>query len=357
MGPVPPPYGGISVHLSRLVPLLEQAGLTVGVLNHFASTEERFVVGALNRNPLNYYLLPKRFRARIVHYHHSRWPQLVALALGKRGSEAHYMLTLHAGDLQKHFPQLRSRIPLVSTITRWALRRFDTVITVDPEIADIIRAEVGDRRVELLPAFVDFGGDEAGSYEPEIETFLASGPTLVVAAYGVQFLPTGEELYGLDTVVDAFIDLAPDYAELRLAIFLARAPTRSKARGHLAGLERRLEDAGLGERVLVVFGLPLVPAFRDSSLFVRPTRAEGDAVSVREAQRAGVPVVASDVVSRPEGVLVFPTGNGADLSAALRTVLEGGHDVQRPVVDGGAAGDEAFADKLVALYRDELEAE
>ena len=43
--------GGIAVHLARLVPKLQRAGLNVGVLNHFRSTAMPFVVGALNKNP------------------------------------------------------------------------------------------------------------------------------------------------------------------------------------------------------------------------------------------------------------------------------------------------------------------
>src|SRR6266567_1507749 len=86
LGPVPPPFGGVSVHVSRLVPLLKEVGLRVGVLNHFDSTEPDYVLGALKRNPLNYYRLPKKLSARVVHYHHSRWSTLVAVALGRRTS-------------------------------------------------------------------------------------------------------------------------------------------------------------------------------------------------------------------------------------------------------------------------------
>src|SRR5919106_3411277 len=114
LGPVPPPFGGISVHVGRLVPLLERAGWNVAVLNHFRSTENSYVVGALNRNPLNYFRLPRKFRARLVHYHHSGWLHLVALALGmKRSVAARYVATIHAGTMQDHLPQLVSRHSVV----------------------------------------------------------------------------------------------------------------------------------------------------------------------------------------------------------------------------------------------------
>jgi glycosyltransferase involved in cell wall biosynthesis len=355
LGPIPPPFGGISVHLSRLVPRLQHAGFKVGVLNHFGSTSMPFVVGALSRNPINYYRLPRKFRARIVHYHHSRWAHLVALALGKGNSSARYILTLHAGNVEKHFPELISRKPFVSGITRWALRRFDTVICVNPKIATLVERYLdGTQRLEVLPAFLEFPDHEPEEYDPGIETFLQSGRVLVVAAYGLQFLPDGEELYGVDTVVEAFSTLGHERDDLRLMIFLARQPFRGKARRHLTQLERRLEEAGVRDRALIVFGRPLVPAFRPNVVFVRPTRAEGDALSVREAQRAGIPVVASDVVGRPAGVVSFSAGDVTQLGAALRAVLDGalwqssGAD---PNALDEALGD--FSERLIDIYRSE----
>ena len=190
LGPVPPPFGGISVHLSRLVPKLESAGFKVGVLNHFRSTAMPFVVAALSKNPVNYYRVPKKFRTRIVHYHHARWPHLVALALGKGNSRARYILTLHAGDIEEHFGELVSTAPFVGRITRWALRRFDTVICVDAKIASLVREQLNGQRVEVLPAFLDSPEEAAGEYEATIESFFTSGRVLVVAAYGVQFSRT-----------------------------------------------------------------------------------------------------------------------------------------------------------------------
>jgi glycosyltransferase involved in cell wall biosynthesis len=357
LGPIPPPFGGISVHLSRLVPILEEAGFTVAVLNHFESADMRFVVGVLNRNPLRYYRLPKRFPARIVHYHHSRWVHLVAVALGKRNSDARYVMTLHAGDIQKHFPQLTSRVPCVSRLTHWALRRFETVIAVDPTIGSILRSHLDGQHVEVLPAFLESGDHESRTYEPPVEAFLRAGRVVVVAAYGVQFLPDGGELYGLDTAVEAFTTLAADRQDLRLALFIARRPSARKARRHLAKLERRLEEGGVRDRTLIVFGLPLVPALRQNTIFLRPTRAEGDAVSVREALQARVPVLASDVVPRPAGVVSFPVGNVEELCRMLADFL---NDPPAPTSGFPGSGNDAllgrqFLDGLISIYRTELE--
>jgi glycosyltransferase involved in cell wall biosynthesis len=353
LGPVPPPFGGVSAHVSRLVPLLERVGLKVGVLNHFGSTDMPFVVAALNRNPINYYRIPKKFRARIVHYHYSGWSELVTLALARRSSGERYILTLHGGAIYR---PLRSKMPMVSRITWWALRRFDTIIAVDPNVASFVESRLDKPRIEVVPAFLESGNDSPAGYDAPIEAFLDSGRVLVVAAYGVQFLGDGREVYGLDVVVQAFTTLARDRTDLRLAIFLARRQLGPRPRRHLARLERRLQQAGLRDRSLIVFGLPLLPALRSNAVFVRPTRAEGDAVSVREAQSVGVPVVASDVVPRPSGVVVFPTDDVGRLCEALRAVLDHSDQPTRVSMSGNKDQRlaEPFLDTLVRLYRSEL---
>lgn len=353
LGPVPPPFGGVSAHVSRLVPLLERAGFAVGVLNHFGSTDVPFVVAALNRNPINYYRIPKKFRVRIVHYHYSGWSELVTLAFARRRSGARYIVTLHGGAIYR---PLRSKVPMVRRITWWALRRFDTIITVDPNVASFIKSDVDKQRIEVVPAFLEPGSDSHAGYDAQIEAFLDSGRVLVVAAYGVQFLDDGRELYGLDLVAQAFTTLARDREDLRLAIFLARRQPGPKPRRYLARLKRRLEEAGLGDRALIVFGLPLLPALRSNAVFVRPTRAEGDAVSVREAKSAGLPVVASDVVPRPPGVVVFPTDDAAKLCDALNAVLDDADRPSRVSMSGNTEQRlaEPFSDTLIRLYRREL---
>src|SRR4051794_4638814 len=82
VGPYPPPIGGVSTHVSRLAQLLEEAGLHVGVLNHFKTRgSNRFVIGSLHRNPLRYWYEIRQADASVVHYHHARWSTLVATAI------------------------------------------------------------------------------------------------------------------------------------------------------------------------------------------------------------------------------------------------------------------------------------
>jgi glycosyltransferase involved in cell wall biosynthesis len=79
-----------------------------------------------------------------------------------------------------------------------------------------------------------------------------------------------------------------------------------------------------------------------ADVFVRPTRADGDALSVREALSLGVRTVASDAAPRPAAAFTFPTGDDHALAAAVRRALSA------PAPARGSGGD--GLGPLLALY-------
>jgi glycosyltransferase involved in cell wall biosynthesis len=352
VGPVPPPLGGIGVHISRLTRILHEAGFRVGVLNHFSSTESPFVIAALRKNPYNYFRYLRKYSAHLIHYHHSRWIQLFVVALF-RNKNSKYLVTIHAGEIEKQFPQISSRGIVLRNLTIWALRRFDIVIVVNQTIASYFDEHGIHPHVELIPAFISSDAEGATlPYDSKLTSFLEFGVVITASAYRVQFLPDGSEVYGIDTLVDAFLSVSQANSDLRVVIFLAESPTTPGPQRHLAALERRLEDHDVRDRVLIVYGLEFVPALSKSALFVRPTRADGDALSIREAQEAGVPVIATDVIPRPPGVTTFATGDAAQLSIEMSRVLKADqHDTPEKSSGPDDAAPLDFSGELVRLYR------
>jgi glycosyltransferase involved in cell wall biosynthesis len=65
----------------------------------------------------------------------------------------------------------------------------------------------------------------------------------------------------------------------------------------------------------------LYPVLIKSDIFVRPTNTDGNAVSIKEALWFGVPVLASDVVSRPTNTIIFKNRDIDDLAGHIEEVL------------------------------------
>jgi glycosyltransferase involved in cell wall biosynthesis len=78
--------------------------------------------------------------------------------------------------------------------------------------------------------------------------------------------------------------------------------------------------------------------------FVRPTLADGDSISVREALALGVPCVASDAARRPEGAWIFPSGDADALASALGSAYLAPSRAKPQAHDSGPAILRLYAD-------------
>lgn len=320
VGPYPPPYGGVSAHLSQLLMLLPSEGLRVAGLNHYGDGDaDEAVVGALRRNPLRYWWRLRRPTSRVVHYHFSRLSDLVAVAAAHpAGDPRGFVITVHGHTLAD---ALESPYRVRRHLARRALARFDAVIAVSAQLASELRPHVDGIDLAVVPAYM---GSEACSGEladAAARVMECCRPTLVVAAYQLRIAQDGTELYGTDTAVAAFIRLALQEPALGLVLYVAKPVRGRRAKRFVQEQRRLVVAAGLQDRFAICVGEALAPAFAQDVVFLRPTLRDGDAVSVREALQAGAPVIASDIAPRPTGVRLVPAADPAALAQAVRALV------------------------------------
>lgn len=270
-------------------------------------------------------------RGDAVHVHTSgnnakAW--LVALAASRPRNHAdRRLLTVHSGLA----PALLGRSPRVRAMARAAAQGYRKILCTNAGIAAALQA-CGIPRFQLqvvspfLPADVGARQAPAGAiaarerHDPLLACALAPGPQ-----------------YGQSILLDALVLLAGRLPGLGCIVF---GPGTDGVELRRSMEERRLERAviPLGEidhdEALGAIGL--------SDLFVRPTLADGDSLSVREALGLGARVVASDAAPRPRGVVTFPTGRPEALAAAIEAALR--HDARpsRPGAEGESSALEAW---------------
>lgn len=252
--------------------------------------------------------------ARLVHVHicgHNSG-SFMLLALARVTSpRSPVVVTLHSGILPDYLARLG---PAARRALALLLASVDGIITVNrPNAEALAGLGLPAARIGVVPAFIAEDLQQAaalGRLGPAPERASAAGPRLAA-------MVAPEALYGADILVDGFTAIAASRPTATLALFGTGGADRAVA--------ATLAQRGLGARVSALGELPresVLALLRSSDVLVRPTRADGDSVCVREALALGSRVVASDVVARPAGTFVFPSEDAAALARAVAQAMQ-----------------------------------
>lgn len=323
VGPYPPPIGGVSVHVQRLLRQARSAGWDACVLGWGGRGGAGGAGVVTHPTWLAPALLPLVLRRvsrapGIIHCHFSTLERvrrlLPAWQWSARGRP--YIVSIHGGRWK---PTSLRQEPEV----RQFLRRAAAVVAVSQPIADAAVEVLGIARprVHVIPAYLAAAAEPlAPGLASGIDALLRGGRKLLVASGSVT------PLYGFHEVLEATAGGGGQWGVL-LATYGRSDP------GYEAGLEGRMRP-----EVLRLRELPpgqFTALLRSADVFVRPTRSDGDAVAIREALDAGARVIATDCVPRPPGVEVYHPGQ----VDRLRTWLDHAFAAERAGVQPSTATD------------------
>src|SRR5438309_4016401 len=335
-GHYPPPLGGESVHVKELAQRLRAHGVPVDVLNLRPgappSAEYRAITGRVGfLTALFKSLVPGPLLHLHTNGHHRKSGLIVvaaAMALRIRGATG--LLTIHSGLAPEYLTGLS---PVSRRLMRFGIASFAHVICVNAKIREAIAGlGVPADRLSVIPAYL---GTRAAAPLTEADRRMLSVFTPLVATIGGP-----DQEYGLPVVVEAIPGLSAHFPRLGCIVI---------GSGGDAALRRLIAERGIADRVVCLGEVAherCLAFLGRADVFVRPSYADGDARSVREALALGVPVVATDTDFRPEGVFLFRRGDPRDLAEkvtrTLRQRLTGGWRPQRE--------DAAAHDRLLAIY-------
>ena len=295
VGDFPPPNGGVATHVEELFRAvrarsglcevldigkgqLPKGGVTpAGGIARFAASLASFAAQGYR-----------------IHLHTSganpkSWMLASVCAAAGRASGRPAMITLHSGLGPAWLTEKLSRL----AIARGVLHQFGTVIAVSEEISRVLEVP----GALVLPAFshefLEPGAPPAG-----LADLRAEASPLFCAMVA----PRPE--YGEAILLRAFEEVRRALPSARLALYGPGS-----------------EEFAVGQQPVLGFGeLPRPQALAVISacdVFVRPTLADGDSVSVREALALGRAVVATRVGNRPAEVRLVEPGDAAALAAGM----------------------------------------
>lgn len=172
----------------------------------------------------------------------------------------------------------------------------------------------------LPPVEEEFAG-VVRSYPKELSDFLEPRSVFRVATSAWKFVPlkNGQDLYGIRQFVELLEGLLRDRCSVQGLLMIGDGSKTDLP----AELVARLELLSASGALLLVFGqYEFWPIYRKLNLFVRLTETDGNSVSVLEALYYRCPVIASDVVPRPDGVETYKYGDSEDLRRRVLELLE-----------------------------------
>ncbi len=326
LGNYPPPNGGVANHIRRLCTLLDARGVDYRVYNAVsASQKPPRVVSVAKHRKLWMLTYPFYAKERVIYILSDRLEVWLLGALMARLRDKHVIIRLR----NKALPERLAKGGIVRWITAWSLRNVSAVVSVSQFLADCTRqAGVDEKRIIHQPGFLPPAESELAREQTSQKLWqFVEGKTPILAANGKVSLNNNQDIYGLDQLLELAVRLKPDYPKLALVVCFWDHKPHEQA--YVDTLMARAKTQGVAENIFFNTEPGLfVPVLKVANVFVRPTLTDGDANSVREALFFNVPAVASDVVERPDGTLVFKTGDVDDLARKVRIALTGSAPLQ-----------------------------
>lgn len=342
MGAYPPPIGGNSVHIQRLKKLIDtHFQCDCKVLDMYSSNGEGQVKDVVRIGPpgissiLKALLFLMRYKPDIIHVHVSAMGKFLYVGLFLLffvPKKTNKIITIHSGSFVRKC-QLYSKLKMF--FTKYLLKKFTNIITVNEEqkqflIDQDIKAEI----ITVMPAYIP----SEPVYSEELDDLLTElnksfDRVIVTSGYGVP-------LYGYDKI----IPLINDQADFDQTIALIICTYNTYDDEYMDKVYSQIKD---NRSVVVLRNLSpekFAYILQSSDIYIRATDRDGDAVAIREARYFNLPVLASDVVKRPEYCHLFDLNSEISLKESLQEVLS------NKTYDFGNTEEDSIIDKIKDVY-------
>lgn len=304
IGVFPPPLGGIAVHLKRVKVKLEAQKCTVWAWDVGTGRYLKYY-----RQLVRFYL---QKRPQVIIYHtlqlRSLPIELFILLIMSKILKSQTIAVIHSARFVARIGWLNGKI------TGLLVGFYDQVVLVSDQLKGQLEPKIKLNRVNLavespfLPPDLSEKQAILERVPGSLKVFLATHAPIITVSITRLDLWQGQDLYGTDLAVQAFELFRQDCPKAGLLIVLGN-PNGKKL------------NICSNTYLLTEWPDEMWPLIAESDLFIRPTRSDCNAISVREALYLSVPVVASNVCVRPTGTILFKSGDVQDLYEKMKQIL------------------------------------
>ncbi len=345
---LPPPYGGVGVHVERLTEIARKEGIPYQVYDQLGKTiPERHVVpiGATAWAGIKFLLT---VREPVIHFHNNGMAVVISALFISSLRRKKALLTIHSEKLMRRYDYIPA---ILRWLLRHSLRRAHHVFCVSNRIARWL-IDIGVRKdaITVASAFLPPTAlhTNPDHLSPEIKEFLRSLSPIVGTHGWFGYFVKGMHVYSFDMVVSLAKALKESFPQSGLYTVVSGTYDEE----HRESILRARRELGLEKNWLIIEEpFHAVALYAKSDLFVRPTVTDGDSISIRECLHLGVPVIASDAVDRPDECILF---RSRDTDAMIESIAHALRNIEDYRTRLRANAVVNSSERIMEIYRESL---
>jgi glycosyltransferase involved in cell wall biosynthesis len=309
IGPMPPPLGGVSMHLKRLSSLIENK-FDLKFIDESHQVKEKYF--NLRSLKIFHYFNLVAWSDLIFIHSGGKILKIIHIIIGKLLFKK-IILTIHSYPLNP--------TPASKFFDEFFFKFANTIITVNTDILE--RLSLPANKCILQPAFIPPNLKEEpplpSSVCEWIEEKKKNGKSIICANAWQLKKNNGQDLYGLDLCIDVTAQLIDHGYKICLVYIVSSIEKYKETYLYYQSI---IKKYNLSDNFLLINeNLSFVKLIEKSDIVLRPTNTDGDALTVREALFLGKPVIASNIVTRPNGTILFQTRDVLDLKNRIIETL------------------------------------
>jgi glycosyltransferase involved in cell wall biosynthesis len=306
LGAIPPPIGGVSIYCKRRLEQLKLQGVPV----RFYNTNNRLNIISLIFFCCVLRLTKKRF---LIEVNISSW--LAILIICAFGLARKCIFVDHNS----------SRRFVKKKISAWVMNIFSeramSVKLVNPGLKknyasphkvnfEMVSPFIAPSELEVLDAIKNF--------PPQHRSLLEKGEIVFTSAWRTVSSHDEYDLYGLLKVLDIYECLVDKCPSTNFVLIVGEITNDEYG----LKVKKKIDSLMPNENFHFVQGnvsqLALLP---NTKVFLRLTKTDGDSLGVREAISLNIPVIASNVVWRPDEVTLVDLSNDEKIKSLISSYL------------------------------------
>ncbi|HLP72158.1 MAG TPA: hypothetical protein VK155_04585 [Bacteroidales bacterium] len=343
VSPFPPFIGGVSVSVKRLCDHLVSLGYQPVKFDTQLSNKKINwkILKFLKYLSLPVYLMfHKRFD--IIHFHVSNFLPKFYVSLWRPlfSKKTKFILTIH-GSITGRMKSHRGY---------FAMRGFDTIICVREGDSVNVPEKLRYRAVEI-PAFIPPAESKPSvskNVEGAIESFVQRRTFKILVNGFVIINERYNDLYGFGDAVELGVRMNESGRDTGMILIVLGLHQPKESRQFTDRLKGYIREKNLEDHFMWIESSPMDmwPLLKRVNLLLRPTKTDGDALSIREALFLKTPVITSDAVPRPAGTITYKRDSSDDLFAKTVDLFENYNEI----ISGLNNYTSNFADKILEQY-------